>query len=193
MKTTIRTMVMAIVLTLGLNMNAAEGFAVTVKENNTLTVALNNITTGSQIMLEDINGEVLYNVSLEVPSFTKSLSFEILPKGKYYLLLENEYSIIKKVVVKSANGIEILEKEGDMIFKPAYKVDGDLVMLSLTNPNEQKIEVKVYDIAGETVGTVVDSHLVVKQTLDFSKIKAGEYVISVKVGEDTFTKSVNIS
>ncbi len=192
MKTTIRTMVMAMVLTLGLNMSAAEGFAVTVKENNTLTVALNNITTGSQIVLEDTNGELLYSASLEVPSFTKSLSFEILPKGKYYLLLENEYSIVKKVVVKSANGIEIIEHEGDMVFKPAYKVDGDFVMLSLTNPNEQKIEVKVYDIAGETVGTVVDSNLVVKQTLDFSKIKAGEYVIRVRVGEDTFTKSVNI-
>lgn len=193
MKTLIKKSVLALFLALGLNMTAKENFDVVVKDNFMVTVAFDSTTADSKLKLEDRNGEILFSEVLGAkPSFKKSLSMEALPQGTYYIVLENSYRVVTTTIEKDNKGLVVVEDNDNVIFKPGYKVEGNVVLVSVTNPTQKEALLHVYDTNGNVIGSVKDAALVVKQTLDFSKVPAGDYLISVKIGKETFNKTITI-
>lgn len=181
-------------LALGFSANASEGFAVTVDENFLLTVAYSDAESDSRISLEDRSGQILFSEGISVEKGrSKTLSLEVLPGGTYYVILENSLSKISAAVLKTANGLELISGEREVVFKPTYKIEGDIVLLSVTNPMESRTSIKVYDKNGTLVGDINKSGLVVKQAMDFSAVPSGIYRIDIKVGKNSFSKEVTIS
>ena len=193
MKTSIKTLVLALTLALSLNANAADGIAVTVDENFMVQVEYTNAIEGAQIYLEDVDGESLYTeYAGSVANDTKTLSLEELPVGKYYLIYEDDYAKSYTTIKKEFKGLDIVKDESKTIFKPNYKVQDDIVMISFTNPKEVKTTTRVYDETGAIIESLSDHNLVVKQALNFQELPAGNYRIGVSVGKDYFSKQIEI-
>jgi len=193
MKTSIKTLVLALTLAFSLNASAADGIAVTVNENFMVQVEYTNAIEGAQIYLEDVNGERLYTeYAGSVANDTKTLSLEELPVGKYYLIYEDDYAKSYTTIKKEYKGLDVIKDESKTIFKPNYKVQDDIVMISFTNPKEVKTTTRVYDENGSIIESLTDHNLVVKQALDFQELPAGNYRIGVSVGKDYFSKQIEI-
>ncbi|MFI8380488.1 hypothetical protein [Leeuwenhoekiella sp. NPDC079379] len=193
MKTTIKTLVMVLVLAFSLNLSAADGIAVTVNENFMVKVEYTNAMEGAQIYLEDAKGEKLYSeFAGSLANDFKTLSLENLPSGKYYLIYEDDYAKSYTTIDKKVNGLDIVSDESKTIFKPNYKIQDGIVLISFTNPKEVKTTTRVYDENGEIIESISDKSLVVKQALNLSELRKGAYRIGISIGKDYFSKEVMI-
>ncbi len=188
MKNVIKNAIFAILLTAGVAAHANERINVKVNEGLTLEVVFAEKGT---LKLEDQKGEILYKeVSINEKSHNKMISLAEIPDGTYFLEFEKEDSIVTSVINKKAGEINIVDEA--IVFKPVYEVKEKAVKFLLTNPMEKKATLKVYDTNGNLVGESVNSDFVFKKTLDFSKMPAGEYTVSLRIGENNFLKTVSL-
>ncbi|WP_442844755.1 hypothetical protein [Leeuwenhoekiella sp. H156] len=193
MKSLFKTLVLFTAILLSLNVNAADGIAVTVNDNFKVNVAYTNAIEGAQIYLEDAEGERLFSeYTGATANDSKTLSLEELPVGKYYLIYEDVYAKSYTTISRTINGLDIVSDEGKTIFKPSYKVENGLVLISFTNPKEVKTKTRIYDVNGEIIESLANSDLIVKQALDLNALPAGTYRIGVSIGDDFFTKEITL-
>ena len=182
-----------LLLVMGVEMKAADDFDVRVSGNQMLTVELDKVEKGTILFFEDKNGEVLFQDRLANNGhYSKAFNLEVIPAGVYYLKLEKENSIQTTEVTKSQQGLKLSGKSSSIVFKPCFKVENKLVRVFLTNPGESTAYFNVYDRNGNLVHSLAYDDLVVNRTFDFSKVPAGEYIISVKVGGNTFHRTVKL-
>ncbi|UJH91819.1 hypothetical protein LZ575_03915 [Antarcticibacterium sp. 1MA-6-2] len=106
--------------------------------------------------------------------------------------MEKEHSFQTTEVTKTVSGIELTGKSSRTIFKPQFKAEKNLVKVFLTNPGMKETSFVVYDKKGGLVNTIYCNDLIVKKTLDFSKVPAGKYTITVHVNGRSFTKEVQV-
>ncbi|MCL6219407.1 T9SS type A sorting domain-containing protein [Zunongwangia pacifica] len=190
MKNLFRTVVL--VLALGLvNTLSAKDIEVKVKEEK-LMVALDNTQEGSTLILTDMNGEVLFKDTLMETSYKKALDLHSIPKGTYFLNFEKEDSIVTTVINKNTDGVTVNKASSKIFFKPFYKTLEDKVMVSFTNPGYEDATFRVYDAEGNLMTSSTNNDLVVKKTFDFSEVPAGKYIISLRVGDRTITKTITL-
>jgi len=190
MKNLFRTVVL--VLALGLvNTLSAKDIEVKVKEEK-LMVALDNTQEGSTLILTDMNGEVLFKDTLMETSYKKALDLHSIPKGTYFLNFEKEDSIVTTVINKNTDGVTVNKASSKIFFKPFYKTLEDKVMVSFTNPGYEDATFRVYDAEGNLMTSSTNNDLVVKKTFDFSEVLAGKYIISLRVGDRTITKTITL-
>ncbi|WP_405325829.1 T9SS type A sorting domain-containing protein [Leeuwenhoekiella sp. LLG6367-2.1] len=194
MKTTIKTLVLALVLAVSFNMNAADGIAVTINENFIVKVEYTNAIEGAQIYLEDSRGQKLFKeFAGKNANDYKTLSLEALPTGKYYLVYEDDYAKSYTSINKKNTGLDIVSDEARTIFKPNYRIQDDIILISFTNPKEVKTTTRVYDENGEVIESITDRNLVVKQALNLSGLKNGTYLVGITIGQDYFSKEIEIN
>lgn len=191
MKTIFKTLVLFTLILVSLNVNAADGIAVTVNESFKVNVAYTNAIQGAQIYLEDVKGERLFSeYAGNTANDTRTLSLEELPIGRYYLIYEDDYAKSYTTISRNYDGLDIVSDESKTIFKPSYKIDNGLVLISFTNPKEVKTTTRIYSEDGEIIESISDKDLIVKQALDLSTLPAGTYKIGVTIGDDFFTKEI---
>jgi len=193
MKTLFKTLVLFTMILLSLNVNAADGIAVTVNDNFRVNVAYTNAIEGAEIYLEDVDGERLFSeYASTAANDSKTLSLEQLPVGKYYLIYEDAYAKSYTTISRNSDGLDIVSDESKTIFKPSYKVNDGIVLISFTNPKEVKTTTRIYDENGEIIESLSNKELIVKQALDLSTLPAGTYKIGVSIGSDYFTKAITL-
>ena len=193
MKTLFKTLALFTMILSSLNANAADGIAVTINDDFYVNVAYTNAIEGAQIYLEDNTGERLFSEYAGTnPNASKTLSFEELPLGKYYLIYEDDYAKSYTTISRKFDGLDIVSDESKTIFKPSYKVNDGIVLISFTNPKEVKTTTRIYDETGEIIESLSDNELVVKQALDLSALPAGTYKIGVSIGSDYFVKAISL-
>ncbi|MFD1095798.1 hypothetical protein [Salegentibacter chungangensis] len=191
MKKVSRTLILVLLLVTSFNIYAAKDWDVKVSEEQHLVVELDSNLTGAVVSLQDLKGNILYKEVLSNDRFSKQFDFELLPEGTYYLKLDKKEGVLRTEVKKSAYGITVSDKT-DIVFKPVFKVEGDLVKVFLHNNRNVKTSMEVTDAYGEVVGVSSDRRQVFKRTLDFSEVPAGEYTVSFMVGEEIFSKKLYI-
>ena len=193
MRTLFKTLLLVSALILSFNVNAADGVAVTIDENFQVRVAYTNAIEGAQIYLEDADGERLFNEYAGAQANdSKLLNLEELPAGKYYLIYEDNYAKSYTTILKEYDGLDIVSDESKTVFKPSYRVEDSLVLISFTNPKETKTSTRVYDKTGEILESISSNDLVVKQALDLNELPSGTYTIGVSIGDDYFSKSITL-
>ena len=190
MKNLFKATVLVLVLVLGNTLNAKD-IEVKVSEEK-LVVELDNTQEGSTLILADMNGEVLFKDALMESSYKKALDLHSIPSGTYFLNFEKNDSILTTVITKDAEGVTVKKTESKIFFKPFYKTLEDKVLVSFTNPGYEDATFRIYDAEGTLMSSSTNNDLVVKKTFDFSEVPAGEYVISLKVGERTITKTITL-
>ncbi|HIB36231.1 hypothetical protein [Mesonia sp.] len=191
MKKTIKTFVLSLLLVVGYNAQAAKSFDVEVAKNQILMVELNDAQEGDMLTLLDTEGKVLFKEAQLSSKFQKSLSFELVPDGTYYLHLEDSNSVYSREITKTGSSISV-NKDSRIIFKPTFKQVEKQVRLSFTNPNKENTQVFIYDEKGNIISSLENNDLVLKKTFDFSKIANGNYTVAVLAGSRSFYKNVTI-
>lgn len=191
MQRRMKAIVFTLLLVLGYNVQAAKNFEVAVAKNQILKVELNDAQEGDMLTLLDVEGKVLFKEIHLSSNFQKSLSFELVPNGTYYLHLEDSNSVYSREIIKTGSSITV-NKDSRIIFKPTFKQVNKQVRLSFTNPNKETTQVFVYDEKGNIVSSLENNDLVLKKTFDFSKITTGNYTVAILAGNRSFYKNVTI-
>lgn len=194
MKKLMNIAVVVLFLSVGFTARAEKGIDLKIQEDQILVVELGNFEKGALLLFQDKKGEILFKDSLiDNKEYKTALNLEILPKGIYYLSIEKEFAIHTSQIIKTDLGVEIKDKSSEIIFKPRYKIQDDLVNVFLSNPGKETTRLYVYDARGALVTECAGGKELFKKTLDFSSMPAGDYTISIKKGDRIFEKVVSIS
>jgi sRNA-binding regulator protein Hfq len=192
MKNAVKISLLVILLNTGFMMEAAEDLGIKVLDSQNLMVELNSGSQGNVLLLKDKFGKVLFKDSITTNStYHKTFNLELVPNGIYYLNLDNESRIQTTVIAKTNYGLEI-EKESGFVFKPIFKIKDKQVRVLLTNPEQKKTFLKVYDSYGILVGNLNSKEAVLRKTIDFSNVPSGKYRIEIGINGQNFTKEVNL-
>ena len=192
MKNAVKFSLLVILLHTGFMMEAAEDLDIKVLDSQNLMVELNSGSKGNVLLLKDKFGKVLFKDSITTNStYQKTFNLELVPNGIYYLNLDNESRIQSTVIAKTNYGLEI-EKESGFVFKPLFKIKDKQVRLLLSNPEQRKTFLKVYDSSGILVGNLSSKEVELRKTLDFSHVPSGKYKIVIEINGQNFTKEVNL-
>lgn len=192
MKNVFKNALLILSLSTGYWMEAAEDLNVKVLDSQNVKVELKNGDKGDVLLLKDIYGNVLYQDSLNlVNSYEKTFNLELVPKGIYYLSLDQKGSLLVTTIRKTEKGLEV-DGFSDFTFKPCFETKSKEVRMFLNNPGELKTTLKVYDPFGILVGKMESKELVVKRTLDFSQVPSGNYIVEVEIDDQKFTNELEI-
>jgi hypothetical protein len=192
MKNVINLSLLVILLSTGFVMEAAEDLGIKVLDNQNLMVDINIGSQGNVLFLKDEYGKVLFKDSITTNlSYQKTFNLELVPNGIYYLNLANDKRIQTTTIAKNNFGLEI-EKDRRFVFKPLFEIKDKKVRLLLSNPAENKTFLKVLDEDGILIGELNSKDIVLKKTLDFSKVPSGKYSIEIESNGQFFTKKVNL-
>jgi len=192
MKNALKISLLVILLNTGFMMEAAEDLGIKVLDSQNLMVELNSGSKGNVLLLKDKFGKVLFRDSITTNlSYQKTFNMELVPNGIYYMNLDNEYRTQTTVIVKTNSGLDI-EKESSFVSKPSFKIKDKQIRVLLTNPEQRKTFLKVYDSSGILVGNLTGKEVVLKKTLDFSNVPSGKYRIEIGTNGQNFTKEVNL-
>jgi hypothetical protein len=192
MKNAVKISLLVLLLNTGFMMEAAEDLDIKVLDSQNLMVELNSGSQGNVLLIKDKFGKVLFRDSITTNlAYQKTFNLELVPNGIYYLNLDNESRIQITAIAKTNSGLDI-EKESGLVFKPLFKIEDKHVRLLLSNPEQKKTSLKVYDAHGILVGNLKSKEVVLKKTLDFSNVPSGKYWIEIQSNGQNFTKEVNL-
>ena len=193
MKNVFKKLLMAILFLAALETMANDGLDLKINEDQSLTVEVEKIEKGAILSLKNDNGEIVFRDTFnDQESYTKIFDFEKLSNGEYTLVLDKEFSISTSKIRKMEDKISIEKDSYKLDFKPLYKNNGEKILLYLANPEENSVEIKIFDKFGVTVGEIRCDDLVVKRTLDFSKVPSGNYFVKIRTKTNSFSKTLNV-
>lgn len=191
MKKTVRNLVLVLLLLVTLKSTASDELDLKVSNEQNLIVEAQNIGKGAVLSLHSENGDLLFKDRfINEESYSKILDFTDLLTGTYILKLDREFSISTSIIKKTDKKIRVDNNSYSFIFKPLYKISEDQVSLYFANPQENKVEIEIFDKFGVPVGIIKCNDLVVKRKLDFSKVKPGKYTVEIKTKTGNFTNTV---
>ena len=191
MKKTQKNFMVMLLLLIGLNVAAKDGLDLMVNDKQSLVINLQDIEEGTMLSLLDEKNQILYKDQFfKENGITKIFDFNKLPDGSYTVVLDREFHMASAKIRKNEENLAIIDNSYKLIFKPLYRVEGDKVSLYLANPEENKVEIKIFDKFGVPVGNVSCRDLVVKRSLDFSGVPSGSYIVEIKTKTNNFTKTL---
>ncbi|GAA4647142.1 hypothetical protein GCM10023115_51040 [Pontixanthobacter gangjinensis] len=172
---------------------ANDGLDLKVNQEQSLIVEVKKNQKGAILSLRDEQGEIVFKDFVnDADEYTKVLNFTNLPVGEYSFILEKEFSISTSKIRKNEENIQILEDSYVLVFKPLYKQREEKVLLYLANPEENRVVIKIFDKFGVLVGEISCRDVVIKRTLDFSKVPPGSYFVEIKTKTDNFSHRLNV-
>lgn len=191
MKKTIKTLMLLLGMIVATGMNAADELDLKVNDQQDLVVEARNVEKGALLILQNASGEVLYKDGFFTgKDYFKVFNFNTLPDGVYTLLYDRTNGISKKSIIKRGASIKIDEAADEFVFKPTYNISDKNVHFQLSNPREGKIYIEVFDAYGKKMNSFMSKDMVVKHTLDFSRVPSGSYIVRITAGDHTFEKEL---
>lgn len=191
MKKTIKNLTIVLLLLVSFNSIANDGIDLKVGDEQNLFVSLPKMEDGALLSLLDENEEIIYKDRiLEENGVTRKFDFNGLPDGKYTVKLDREFHISTSVIIKGNNKLTLDKSSYALVFKPLYRYKEDQVSVYLANPEENRVEIKIFDKFGVPVGVVKCNDLVIKKKLDFSEVPPGNYTVQIKTKTNNFTKTL---
>ncbi len=191
MKKTLKNLLVIPLLLVSINVLATDGMNLKVNDKHSLVVNLQKIEEGAMLSLLNENGEILYKDQfIEKNDFTRIFDFKALANGEYTVILDREYHISYSKIRKNEENLVVDNNSYELVFKPLYRVKGGQVSLYLANPEENKVEIKIFDKFGVPVGKLNCKDLVVRRKLDFSEVPPGNYTVEIKTKTNNFTKTL---
>ena len=191
----IKSMLTVLILLMTLSVHAAG--KVTVAKNNKTSIVIEASETmkGDQVVIRDQIGRVLYHENLEAnETYERIFQFSLFNNGVYIVSFENDYKVEYYNVIKNENSIKLLNlNNSNFSFKPIVKRDQDLAHVFLTNKGLKDVKLQVVDNSGELLNSMkFKDELIIKKSYDLSNLPSGSYSLLVEVGEQTFTKTLNV-
>lgn len=180
MKKMIKTIGMAM-LSAMLFSSAAFAFedSVKVNDSNSFNLVINNIQSNTHLTLIDKHNNILFEQSLDsAKTFAKTFNLELLPKGEYRILIEdNTRTKIMPLSLVEA-GIQIDGDKTKWHYKPVVNERGSRVYITQFSPQSDPLRVAIYNRFKELMyEDVLSDKMDLGKVYDFSQSYPGQYII----------------
>ena len=165
-------------------------------DDRTVDLIIEKTSQPVDISFVDAAGMVLYKYSYkELPTSIKRYNFKDLPKGTYYFKVESATRIETIPVVVTQSETVISSDKKDIIYKPHFRVDGDVVSVNLLNIDEADVQISIVD---QTTNSMVHQEILqgkksIGKRFDFSSVNDRRvYRLEVTHLGNTYYKTVSL-
>jgi hypothetical protein len=178
--------------------NDASIFNIKNRADKKTALTLRNVKAGNLLSIKDNNGIVLYKESIEQSGiYNKGFDLTSLPDGKYLFELEKDIKIKTVPFIVKSNKVELKKDEEIIVYKPYFRVDGDLLYITKLTLNDEPVSIDIYFNgfnytdglelmhSEKIVGTKI-----VERAYRLSGLDKGDYKAVVKVNNREYQKYI---
>ena len=190
-----KSSITVLILLISMSIQAADNVKVIKNNNTSIVIEATETMKGDEIIIRNQKGNVLYSEQLGAnKTYEKIFQFSLFDNGVYIVSFENNFKVEYYNVIKDDNGIQLLNiNNGHLSFKPIVKRDHDLAHVFLTNKSLENVELRIVDQSGEELTTTrFNDELIIKRSYDLSRLPSGKYSLIIEIGNQTFTKALNL-
>lgn len=141
-----------------------------------------------QLHIRSEDGGVVFRGTYpDVSIFARKINLSSLPQGTYYIEVEGPQKIHIHRVMLSADELLIAGGKPAVIFKPAFRVKGNFVDVTMFLPDNMAATIKIYGPDNSLVlSQKVKNMRTLEKRFDISRLPAGMYEVIVSTEERTF-------
>ncbi|TNJ47252.1 hypothetical protein KFZ70_04320 [Tamlana fucoidanivorans] len=174
--------------------NDASKFKITFEAKRT-PLTLYNIKKGNVLSIKDENGLLLYKELLQQSGiYSKGFDLTSLPNGTYMFELEKDFEIKLIPFYVKSNTVTFQKKLEETIFKPAFRVEGDMVYMSKLNLNRKPLKINFYFLDGNhselMYSKTLKNQQLIEKAFKLEGLSLGTYKIEVISADHTFEKHI---
>ena len=194
MKTTMKT-ILVVTLMFGTlisyaNDNKKSTNAVAVKR---VKVAYKAVKKGNALTIKNENGVTIYKQILQTAgNYSKTFDLTNLENGLYTTELEKDFEIIVKKFEVKDGFVTFYKKQNEVIFKPVIRTEGNLVLISKIEFEDEPLDVTLYYNDAIILSDKVNGEKILNRVYRLSEAEKGAYKVVINSDNRTYIKDFRI-
>ncbi|MGJ8759986.1 MAG: hypothetical protein ACSHXA_05545 [Polaribacter sp.] len=194
MKTIIKT-VLVVTLMFGTlisyaNDNTKSTNSVAVKK---VKVEFKDVKKGNALTIKNEYGITIYKQVLQSSgNFTKNFDLTNLEDGLYTTELEKDFEIIIKKLEIKDGFVTFYKKEKEVIFKPVIRTEGNLILISKIEFDNQPLNVTLYYNNDIIFSDKVEGEKILNRVYKLSETEEGAYKVVINSDDRTYIKDFTL-
>ncbi|UWD31171.1 hypothetical protein OEG92_01275 [Polaribacter sejongensis] len=159
----------------------------------TVKVEFNNVKKGQTLTIKNSNGLTVYNNEIKNSGdYSRTFDFSALENGIYSAELNKDFEIVIKQFYVENGLVTFLNNKDEKIFKPIIRTEGDLLLVSKINFNNEPLKVTIYYNDEVVLSETISGDRLLKRVYKLSEKEVGAYKVVVSSDERTYSKEFNI-
>ncbi|QXP71350.1 hypothetical protein H0I29_04505 [Polaribacter sp. R2A056_3_33] len=194
MKTIIKT-ILVVTLMFGTlisyaNDNTKSTNSVAVKK---VKVEFKDVKKGNALTIKNEYGITIYKQVLQSSgNFTKNFDLTNLEDGLYTTELEKDFEIIIKKLEIKDGFVTFYKKEKEVIFKPVIRTEGDLILISKIEFDNQPLNVTLYYNNDIIFSDKVEGEKILNRVYKLSETEEGAYKVVINSDDRIYIKDFTL-
>ena len=159
----------------------------------TVKVEFNNVKKGQTLTIKNSNGLTVYNNEIQNSGdYSKTFDFSALENGIYSAELNKDFEIVIKQFNVENGLVTFLNNKDEKIFKPIIRTEGELLLISKINFNNEPLKVTLYYNDEAVLSETISGDKLLQRVYKLSEKEVGAYKVVVSSDERTYTKDFTI-
>jgi hypothetical protein len=159
----------------------------------TVKVEFNNVKKGQTLTIKNSNGLTVYNNEIQNSGdYSKTFDFSALENGIYSAELNKDFEIVIKQFNVENGLVTFLNNKDQKIFKPIIRTEGELLLISKINFNNEPLEVSLYYNDEAVLSETLSGDKILKRVYKLSQKETGVYKVVISSDERTYSKEFKI-
>ena len=159
----------------------------------TVKVEFNNVKKGQTLTIKNSNGLTVYNNEIQNSGdYSKTFDFSALENGIYSAELNKDFEIVIKQFNVENGLVTFLNNKDQKIFKPIIRTEGELLLISKINFNNEPLKVSLYYNDEAVLSETISGDKLLKRVYKLSEKEVGAYKVVISSDQRTYTKEFKI-
>lgn len=160
-----------------------------INENQFLLAMETAEASTMEVTISNSDGEIMYYKSTNKPvtSVKKIFDLKNLESGNYSLELKSKDFITRRDLKVEQNNFHIGEANTTQIVHPYFGLDGNQLVLTHLNFEEEEYQLVIYNGNTELYSATLEQASPINAGYDMSKLKAGEYEVVLYSGDKLYS------
>ena len=180
------------IITIALLISSLVGFSNT-EINKKVTVEFKNVKKGHSLTIKDENGTELYSETMvENGNLSKILDVTSLDEGNYVIEMDKDYEIVIKKFQVSPNQVILLSDEEKVVFKPVFRNQDNIVMVSKIEFDQEPTQIVIYFENEVIFSETVKNETLLNRVYKLDAEKKGSYKVFVYSQDRKYSNTFKI-
>jgi hypothetical protein len=156
-------------------------------------VEFKDVKKGNALTIKNEHGRTIYKQVLQSSgNYTKTFDLTNLEDGLYTTELEKDFEIIVKKLEVKDGYVTFYKKENEVVFKPVIRTEGNLVLISKIEFDDQPLNITLYYNNNIIFSDKVEGEKVLNRAYKLSKTEEGAYKVVINSDDRTYIKDFTI-
>ena len=156
-------------------------------------VEFKDVKKGNALTIKNEYGITIYKQVLQSSgNFTKNFDLTNLEDGLYTTELEKDFEIIIKKLEIKDGFVTFYKKEKEVIFKPVIRTEGNLILISKIEFDNQPLNVTLYYNNDIIFSDKVEGEKVLNRVYKLSETEEGAYKVVINSDDRTYIKDFTL-